>query len=148
MTIMKIYNRNGHGDEPQSSAYRYSDMVRDFFGNSFTEKAPYTKPAYNILEEKDSYVLSLAVPGLNKSEINLNLEKNILHVSHKTENEISTGGYARKEFDYKNFERSFELPETVNQEKIKASYEDGILHIRLPKRDEVIDRGPKEIKVS
>jgi HSP20 family protein len=148
MAIMRLYNRNGHNSETQSPVYRFSDVVRDFMGDEYPGKNCMSQAKANVKEENDAFVLSLAVPGLKKSEISLNVEKDMLHISHKSENEDNLTAYNRREFDFRNFERSFRIPETVNTEKIKASYEDGILTLTLPKRDEAIDRGPREIRIS
>jgi len=143
---MRLYNSdnvNGNTD-----VYRFSDMMRDLFGNTETVNNRYAVPRVNILEEKDAYILSLAVPGLKKSDISLNLDNDVLTISHNSDPNEGNVCYSCREFNYNNFERSFRLPETVNAGKIKASYDEGILNVHLPKRDEAINRGPKEIKIS
>lgn len=148
MTIMRMYNRNGCGIDTQDPVYRFSDMLRDVMGQENQDNRSYSIPKANTREENDAFILSLAAPGLKKSEITLNLEKDILHVIHKSEEEDSIMNYNRKEFDFRNFERSFRLPEIVDTEKIKAEYHEGVLTITLPKRDEAIDRGPRKIDIS
>ena len=101
-----------------------------------------------VTEEKDAFVLYLAVPGLKKSDIVMNIDKDVLTISHNSGKQEENVYYSNREFNYNNFERTFRIPETVNTDKIKAIYEDGILKVYLAKRDEAIDRGPKEIKIS
>ena len=148
MTIMRLYNRNGLENETVNHNYRFSDMLKDVFGNNYNENFTSNKPGENIKEENDSFLIMLAVPGLKKSDIQLNLEKDILHISHKQENSDVNENFSRMEFDFRNFERSFRIPETIHTEKIKAGYENGILTVTLPKREEAIDRGPREINIS
>lgn len=99
-------------------------------------------PKVNISENFTNFVVALAVPGLKKSDFLIEVEDKTLKVSAKitTEEEQTetkdTIKYTRKEFNYKNFSRSFVLPETVDVEDIKATYEDGILSIVLPKLEE------------
>ncbi|MCW9038536.1 Hsp20/alpha crystallin family protein [Altibacter lentus] len=101
-------------------------------------------PSLNIKENLSTFVIELAVPGLKKENIAVEIEKEVLKVSSKgsEENEKKTPfKYARKDFDFTNFERSFILPETVEAEKIDASYNNGILMIQIPKKE-----ANKEIK--
>ena len=147
MTIMRLYNGDPQVKRNATNIYRFSDMMRDFFGNEMLLNEGYTSPRVNVTEEKDAFVLYLAVPGLKKSDIVMNIDKDVLTISHNSEKQDENVYYSNREFNYNNFERTFRIPETVNTEKIKAAYEDGILKIHLAKREEAIDRGPKEIKI-
>jgi len=106
-------------------------------------------PATNIIEHKNDYELELAVPGYEKKDFKIDLEQNMLTISAtKEENhEENTKDYSRKEFSSCSFSRSFTLPETIDKEKIQANYENGILHVSLPKVEEV-KKLTKEIKVA
>ena len=146
MTIMRLYNGDPQVNK-NTGVYRFSDMMRDFFGNEMLLNEGYTSPRVNVTEEKDAFVLYLAVPGLKKSDIVMNIDKDVLKISHNSEKQEEHVYYSNREFNYHNFERTFRIPETVNTEKIKAGYEDGILKVHLAKREEAIDRGPKEIKI-
>ena len=97
-------------------------------------------PAVNIKDNEKNYELELAVPGRKKEDFNIEVDVNVLTVSSeiKTENEISEKNYTRREFASASFKRAFTLPETIDEEKIKASYEDGILKFTLPKRKEAL----------
>ena len=100
------------------------------------------------MEEKEAFIFELAIPGINKTDIKMQVEKDLLTVSHTSENKENEVNYTGKEFDYGNFERTFHLPEIIDIQKIKAKYEEGILRIEIPKKKEAIDHGPKEIKIS
>lgn len=111
-----------------------------------------TLPAVNIKEDANEYQLELAAPGMKKDDFKLNYENGRLTISseRKNESEEKEGEtITRREFSYQSFQRSFTVPQNiVDAEKIKASYNDGILNIRLPKRDEVKPKPAKEIKIS
>jgi HSP20 family protein len=146
MTIMRLYNRNGN-DTANSPVYRFSDVMRDVFGNEAPVFA-HTQVRANVKEENEAYYISLAVPGLKKSDIQLNLDSDILTVSHRSDEAEVSQVFSRREFDYSNFEKTFRLPESVKTDAITAKYEDGILNVTLPKKDEAINKGPIEIKIS
>ena len=95
-------------------------------------------PAVNILENKDDFKISLAVPGMKKSDFDIKVEGNMLTISseRKEEKEEQDARYTRKEFNYSSFSRSFTLPEGVIADKIEARYDDGILKLTLPKTEE------------
>lgn len=97
-----------------------------------------TMPAVNIVENKEDYMVSLAVPGMKKEDFNIDVEGNMLTISSEKEEskEEKEDKYTRKEYNYSSFSRSFTLPDEVNKEKIEAKYEDGVLKLMLPKREE------------
>ncbi|MGE5106324.1 MAG: Hsp20/alpha crystallin family protein [Sphingobacteriales bacterium] len=97
-----------------------------------------TIPAVNITENKDDFVVSLAVPGMKKDDFKIDMEGNMLTISCEKEEkkEEKEARYTRKEYNYSSFSRSFTLPEDVNKEKIEAKYEDGVLKLMLPKKEE------------
>jgi HSP20 family protein len=109
----------------------------EWFSGGFFGKAQ-AVPAVNITDNKDDYKVSVAAPGLKKNDFKIDVEGNMLTISsEKEENkEEKDARYTRKEYSYSSFRRSFALPEEVNQEKIEASYEDGVLKVVLPKKDE------------
>ena len=96
-------------------------------------------PAVNIEDTADAYKLSLAVPGLKKSDFNIDVEGDMITISSEKEEskEEKDSRYTRKEYSYSAFSRSFTLPEAVNKDKIDAVYEDGVLKIMLHKKDDV-----------
>lgn len=98
-------------------------------------------PKVNIKENLSTFVIDLAVPGLSKDSFDIEIEKEVLKVSsnvspkeESTDTNTKTQ-FTRKEFNYSSFARSFNLPEAVNVEDVKASYFDGILSISLPKKE-------------
>jgi HSP20 family protein len=94
-----------------------------------------TVPPVNITENEDNYILSLAVPGMKKEDLKISLEGSMLVISSQKE-EIEEK-FTRKEFSFYSFTRSFTLPEDVKPEYIEAKYEDGLLQIVLPRKEEV-----------
>jgi HSP20 family protein len=109
-----------------------------------------TLPKVNIKETPDAYIVEMAVPGLKKSDFHLDLDNQVLSISTETkkENEQKEENYTRREFGYSSFKRTFNLPETVNDEKINAKYENGILNIHLPKKEEAKQKPARSIKIS
>ncbi|WP_339611029.1 Hsp20/alpha crystallin family protein [uncultured Planktosalinus sp.] len=111
-----------------------------------------TLPAVNIKETADNFQVEVAVPGKEKEDFNIELDENVLTISseEKSEREETSedGKYTRKEFNYKAFKRAFNLPETVEQDKIKATYNNGVLNIEVPKREESKQKPKRMIAVS
>lgn len=110
-----------------------------------------TVPAVNVKEDDEKYEIEVATPGMNKDDFKIKLENNTLTICSETKKEENEekGGYTRKEFSYESFQRSFSLPEGhVSTDKITAKYNDGILNIVLPKREEVKPQAPKEISIA
>jgi len=97
-----------------------------------------TIPFVNIKETKDDYMLMLAVPGMKKDDFNIDLEGNMLTISCEKEEKLVDKDvtFNRKEYNFTSFSRSFTLPEEVKMELIQAKYEDGVLRLTLPKKDE------------
>lgn len=120
-------------------------MFNDIFANDWlggtTEmnKIGFDVPAVNIVEHETSFEISLAAPGKTKADFKIELNDDVLTISaeEKTENEArESGKFTRKEFSYASFKRSFTLPETVENAKISAQYDNGILRIAVPKKEE------------
>lgn len=95
-------------------------------------------PAVNVTENDNEYTLSVAAPGLKKSDFNIDVEGNMLTISTEKEEskEEKDAMYTRKEYNYSSFSRSFTLPEEVNKERVEAKYEEGVLKLTLPKKEE------------
>ncbi len=107
-------------------------------------------PAVNVREDEKSFMLELAVPGIDKKELKIDINEDLLTIASesKNESEESKDGYKRKEFSYSSFCRSFQIPENVNKEKIEANYKDGILNVTLPKVEEEKNRISRQVKIS
>ena len=117
-----------------------------YFDRSFTQMTP----SVNVVELANGFRIEVAAPGLDKSDFKLNVEKELLsiNVTKEVKNEETGEKFYRREFNYGTFERKFRLPETVNQEGITASYDNGVLNVHLPKRDEAIEKPAREIEIS
>jgi HSP20 family protein len=104
-------------------------------------------PPVDIYETDEALVMKAELPGFSKDDISIELKENTLVIKgeRKHEDEVKEGNYHRKERMYGAFQRSFMLPATVDREKVKASYKDGILELRLPK---AVEAQPKRIAVT
>lgn len=107
-------------------------------------------PKVNIKETTDAYTIEMAVPGFKKSDFKLQIDHQVLSVAteQKEENEVQHKNYTRREFGFASFKRTFNLPESVNDAKIEASYTDGILTINLPKKEEAKQQPVRTIQIS
>jgi len=96
-------------------------------------------PKVDIFENKDNLVLEAELPGMTQDDFDLSFENNVLTLKgeRKFEKKTDEGNYHRVERSYGNFTRSFTLPQTVTAEGAKADFENGVLHVTLPKREEV-----------
>ena len=106
-------------------------------------------PAVDVKESDNSFTLTADIPGLTKKEVKVNVTDGILSISgeRKFEDEKESGNYHYRERRYGSFSRTFNLPETVNEEDISASFKNGILSIELPKHEVVLPK-EREIKIS
>ena len=117
----------------------------DFFGRSLTI------PSVNIAEDEKGYQVSLAAPGLKREDFKIDIDGNMITVSSEQEEskEEQEKKFTRREYNYTSFSRSFTLPDDVNREKVEAKYADGVLHLSLPRKEELKrDNGKKQIAVS
>lgn len=115
-----------------------NDLFEDFFNYPTLWKG-LNAPAVNIHETNDSYHLEVSAPGLNKDDFKVNLDKGLLTISYEKKNEQENSEYQtrRREFSVSSFKRSFSVDEKINADGIEAKYENGILKLLLPKKDEV-----------
>ncbi len=123
-------------------------IFRDFFNDAW--KGGSAMPASNIKESDDNYTIELAVPGLEKGDFKIKLENQLLTISSEKKDEKNNESekYTRKEFQYSSFKRSWNLPETVNTDAISASYNNGILSVVLPKKQDVAKNTDKVIDIA
>jgi len=107
-------------------------------------------PAVNIKEDEKEFKLDLAVPGIDKKELKIDINEDVLTISSETKNESEENkdGYKRKEFSYSSFCRSFQIPENVSKDKIEANYKDGVLSVTLPKIEEEKHKISRQVKIS
>ena len=131
-------NRKNHRHHPG-----FASILDDLFNGNAQYPVFRTNghvPATNIRESDEGFALELVAPGRKRDDFKIKLDKNLLTISYeqesKTEEKDDNGKYSRKEFSYSSFSRSFRLPDTVNFDGIEAKYEDGILHLMIPKNEE------------
>jgi HSP20 family protein len=108
----------------------------------------FNMPAVNIHETTDGYHLELNAPGRNKEDFKINVENNLLTISFEKQEQAEQKEFKtiRREFSSKSFKRSFSLDDKVNAEAIQAKYENGVLQLFIPKKDEV-KAAPKQITI-
>lgn len=109
-----------------------------------------TVPSVNIKESAESFDVEVAAPGMDKKDFNITLDGNTLTISSQKqhEQEKKEENYTRREFSYQSFRRSFELPkDVVDADKINAKYENGLLYLTIPKREEAKKQGPRLIEI-
>ncbi len=130
-------------------------LIDDFFGrdlmdNMFSERTGINVPAVNLVENNDEFRIEVAAPGLEKNDFKIDLDNDVLTISSEKEvkDEQKDEKFMRCEFNYSKFSRSFALPESANAEKIKANHKDGILQVRIPKKEEAKQKPPKQIDIS
>jgi HSP20 family protein len=123
---------------------------KDFLSNFFDTQTGISMPSVNIVEGKDDFRIEVAAPGLEKKDFKINLENNVLTISSEKEvkDEQTEDKFMRREFSYSSFQRSFALPNTVDAEKINASYKDGVLNLLIPKKEEAKQKPARTIKIS
>lgn len=149
---MSVIKRNGNSFPAFPSIFD-DFFSREFFnwGNSNFSPTSTTVPAVNIKESADDFKVEVAAPGMEKKDFNITLNGNQLTISsakqfEETKKEES---YTRREFSYQSFTRTFQLPkDVVDAERIMATYENGLLNLTIPKREEAKQKGPKQISIN
>ena len=93
----------------------------------------------------------MAVPGMKKEDFKVEIDNNMLIISSEKEEQKEEtrkkDNYIRKEFNYQSFFRSFSLPEYIDEDKVEASYKDGILHVTIAKKEGVKKKANKTIAI-
>lgn len=109
-----------------------------------------TLPRVNITETDEDFRVEMAAPGMKREDFHVELDNDTLMIwSELSEsNEDKNSSYTRKEFNYESFRRSFHLPNTVEADKIEAKYEDGLLRLIIPKKEEARRKPARRIKIS
>jgi len=109
-----------------------------------------TLPSVNIKESNDAFTVEVAAPGFDKGDFKLELNHDLLTISSEKQMENETKEdeqFTRREFSYQAFTRTFTLPNTVEEDKIKATYDNGILKISIPKKEEAKPKPSKVIEI-
>jgi HSP20 family protein len=111
-----------------------------------------TIPAINVKETNDNFEVEVAAPGMQKNDFKIELDGNMLTISSEKEERRQSNDnekYTRREFSYQSFQRTFQLPkEVVDEDKIQARYENGLLHLTIPKKEHAKQRPPRMIEIS
>jgi HSP20 family protein len=140
MRIVKYNNNN-----------LFPSLMNEFFNddlrmNFFNRR--HSVPSVNSVENNDSFEIDLAVPGMKKDDFTIELNDKILVISSDNSNYDQNERTRLNEFNYSSFQRSFRVPESVELDKIKANYKNGILKIKLPKRKDSITKPNRVIDIS
>jgi len=120
------------------------------FGLSNFSATNTTLPSVNIKENPEGFEVEVAAPGFDKKDFNIELDGDVLTISSEKQIENETQEnerFTKREFSYQSFTRSFTLPEVVESDKITAKYDNGILHITIPKKEEAKPKPVKQIAV-
>jgi len=128
----------------------FDRLFREAFSPKFGEGELSTRtwaPAVDIYENGDNLVLKAELPGINPDDVEIRVEDNTLYLKgeRKFEKEVKEQNYHRVERSYGTFTRSFSLPNSVDADKVGASYQDGVLTLTMPKKEEA---KPKTIKIN
>jgi HSP20 family protein len=126
----------------------FSTLLDRFFNDSIGQNLKQFTPAVDISEDESKYELHVSVPGMKKTDFNLDLTEGRLTVSgeRKMEEKKEGKNYHSLETHYGSFSRSFYLPDDVNSDSIEAVYEDGLLKINLPKAEKKVNKAKIEVK--
>ena len=149
---MSLVKRNG------KFLSNFPDLFNEFFNREFLNwgdtnfsNTGTTLPAVNIKERADDYEVEMAAPGMKKEDFKVELDGNLLTISSESqqEEENMDEKFTRREFSYQSFQRSFALPkDVVDAENINARYENGVLRLSIPKKEEARPKPPRKITIS
>jgi HSP20 family protein len=149
MSLVRFYN-------PRYSVNRnlVNEMLNSFLTGDHHENYVNNckrQPATNVFETETDFRIEMLLPGFAKDDVQINYHKNLLTVkvdkpeeSEKAENYK----YAHREFGAFNFEKQFQVPNSVKADSIDAKFENGVLQLLLPKKEEALEKAPVDIKVS
>lgn len=131
---LPIFNRPSRIAGKRNWIENFFTETNDFFRNFDFDKEN-DVPAVNVKEEPENFMIEVAVPGMKKEDFKIEIDRGVLTISAKAEEnkEEKSENFVRREFSYRNFNRSFWLPENVKSEAINATYDQGMLKLKLPK---------------
>jgi len=133
----------------------FGHVLDDFFNLGLSDfvnnDSDATSPATNIIQNDDSYEIELAAPGMAKEDFDIKIDKNTLTISASTSSETNEVdekiNYTKREFNYSSFSKSFNLPQTIDSEKITAIYDNGVLKLKLNIKEEAKVKEAKRIEI-
>ena len=129
----------------------FPSLMNEFFNDDFRMNVinnNHSVPSVNSIENDNSFEIDLAVPGMKKDDFTIQLNDKVLVISSENKNSVENNSMRLNEFNYSSFQRSFTVPETVELDKIKANYKNGILKVKLPKKKDSITKPNRVIDIS
>ncbi|MDC0879487.1 Hsp20/alpha crystallin family protein [Flavobacteriaceae bacterium] len=129
----------------------FPSLMNEFFNDDFRMNVinnNHSVPSVNSIENDNSFEIDLAVPGMKKDDFTIQLNDKVLVISSENTNSVENNSMRLNEFNYSSFQRSFTVPETVELDKIKANYKNGILKVKLPKKKDSITKPNRVIDIS
>lgn len=148
MTLIKKRNGNGLFPSLTDAFFGNKFMVPDFMDDDFGSALK--MPPANISENEKEFCIDLSAPGLKREDFKVEVENGDLVISNEKQEEEKEEkeNYWRREFSYSGFSRRFTLPENTMEEKIAAKYDNGMLHVTLPKKEVSVKKAKKAIEVA
>jgi HSP20 family protein len=153
MTQLTKKRRNGNGG-------LFPSLRNDFFTDRFFTPRLFdfdddlftggiSIPPANINETNKEFQLDLSVPGMKRDDFKVDVEDGVLTISSEKEEEKEEKdkNYRRREFSYSTFSRSFPLPDNTDENNINAKYDNGVLHVTIPKKEISMSKPKKQITV-
>ena len=128
----------------------FPSLMNEFFNEDFRMNLinrNHSIPSVNSVENNESFEIDLAVPGMKKDDFTIELNDKVLVISSENSNSVENDNMRLNEFNYSSFQRSFRVPESVELDKIKANYKNGILKIKLPKKKDSITKPNRVIDI-
>lgn len=143
-------NRTAYSGMVKRPLFFDSFLLKDLFEQPAFHHGSEFKPAVNIREQAEGWLLELAAPGFEKSNFHVQFDQNVLTISYKAEEgQEQQQKFIRREFSVKNFSRSFVFPkDLVNEEGIEARYSNGVLQLSLPKKEAAKPKEARQISIS
>ncbi len=141
--LPRIFN-----EEPRMTSL-FDSIFNDQMMPTFYRSAAGGCSNVNILDNEKDITIEITAPGFKKEHVNIDLNNDVLTVSAKVEekNQEEEKNYIRREFCSREFSRSFSIPNYLDQEKVTASQDNGIISIVIPKKEQAIKKGPRQIKI-
>ncbi|HXB31438.1 MAG TPA: Hsp20/alpha crystallin family protein [Puia sp.] len=135
------------------SLLEHSGLINKYFDSPLDSNFNFSRmlniPAINVKETEQEYKISIAAPGLEKHDFDIQLDQGILTISaEKTENKEANGKFSRREYNYSSWTRSFTLPEDALDGKISAEYKNGELRIEVPRSGKKARQEGRKIQIN
>ena len=127
----------------------FNSLFNELIFNQDWNNQKLSLPAVNIIEADDHFDIQLAAPGMKKSNFQIEVEEGVLIISSDTDTQSDKTEtcFTLKEFGYHSFKRSFNIPDTINVDRISATYKEGILTVSLPKKEEALPQSKKLVSI-